>query len=215
MKRAQNFDSKTHLKKWNPTFRTKIGRKSLKYLFLETPCTVNSHKFVCDVYLNCRMLGWRACPQQTFANKHSIRFLFCASTAINNYQRLSTSQSFSINMLASCCMSEYWTIKALSKYQWSNTKTEWAFFSTPIGKSYGLEYVTTRYRWSPCPVQYKYKKYRNAKIYKVYKIQMQGRARETQGIFMCRCWFARNTKVVKQMLVLRSRRSWSILGLEK
>ena len=38
MKRAQNSDSKTHVKKQNPTSRTEISRKSLKYLFLETPC---------------------------------------------------------------------------------------------------------------------------------------------------------------------------------
>ena len=40
MKRAQNSDSKTHVKKRNPTSRTEIRRKSLKYLFLETPCIV-------------------------------------------------------------------------------------------------------------------------------------------------------------------------------
>ena len=39
MKRAQNSDSKTHMKKQNPTSRTEISRKSLKYLFLETPCS--------------------------------------------------------------------------------------------------------------------------------------------------------------------------------
>ena len=38
MKRAQNSDSKTHVKKQNPTSRTEIRWKSLKYLFLETPC---------------------------------------------------------------------------------------------------------------------------------------------------------------------------------
>ena len=38
MKRAPNSDSKTHVKKQNPTSRTEIRRKSLKYLFLETPC---------------------------------------------------------------------------------------------------------------------------------------------------------------------------------
>ena len=39
MKEAQNSDSKTHVKKLNLTSRTEIGHKSLKYLFLETPCT--------------------------------------------------------------------------------------------------------------------------------------------------------------------------------
>ena len=39
MKRAQNSDSKTHVKKQNPTSRTEISRQSLKYLFLETPCS--------------------------------------------------------------------------------------------------------------------------------------------------------------------------------
>ena len=38
MKRAQNSDSKTHVKKSNPTSRTEIKRNSLYYLFLETPC---------------------------------------------------------------------------------------------------------------------------------------------------------------------------------
>ena len=38
MKRAQNSDSKTHVKKLNPTSRTEIRRKTLYYLFLETPC---------------------------------------------------------------------------------------------------------------------------------------------------------------------------------
>ena len=40
MKRARNFDSITHLKRQNPTSRTEIRRTSLKYLFLETPCTL-------------------------------------------------------------------------------------------------------------------------------------------------------------------------------
>ena len=39
MKRAQNSDSITHVKKQNPSSRTEIRQKSLKYLFLETPCT--------------------------------------------------------------------------------------------------------------------------------------------------------------------------------
>ena len=38
MKRALNYDSKTHVKTQNPTSRTEIGQNSLKYLFLETPC---------------------------------------------------------------------------------------------------------------------------------------------------------------------------------
>ena len=38
MKRSRNSDSKTHVKKQNPTSRTEISRQSLKYLFLETPC---------------------------------------------------------------------------------------------------------------------------------------------------------------------------------
>ena len=38
MKRAQNSDFWTQVKKWNPTSRTEIRQKSLKYLFLETPC---------------------------------------------------------------------------------------------------------------------------------------------------------------------------------
>ena len=38
LKQAQDFDSKTHLKKQKPTFRTEISQKQLKYLFLETPC---------------------------------------------------------------------------------------------------------------------------------------------------------------------------------
>ena len=38
MKRAQNSDSKTHVQKLNPTFRTDIRQKLLNYLFLETPC---------------------------------------------------------------------------------------------------------------------------------------------------------------------------------
>ena len=41
MKRAPNSDSKTHVKKQNPTSRTEIRRKSLKYLFLETPCSMS------------------------------------------------------------------------------------------------------------------------------------------------------------------------------
>ena len=40
MKRAQNFDSKSHVKKQSLTFRTWIRRKLLKYLFLETPCMI-------------------------------------------------------------------------------------------------------------------------------------------------------------------------------
>ena len=39
MEWAQNSDYKTHLKKQNPTYRKEIKLKSLKYLFLETPCT--------------------------------------------------------------------------------------------------------------------------------------------------------------------------------
>ena len=39
MKRAQNSDSKTHVKKQNLNSRTEIRQKSLKYLFLETPCS--------------------------------------------------------------------------------------------------------------------------------------------------------------------------------
>ena len=42
MKRARNSDSKTHLKKQNLTSRKEIRRKSLKYLFLETPCILMS-----------------------------------------------------------------------------------------------------------------------------------------------------------------------------
>ena len=38
MKQAQNSDSKTHMKKLNLAYRTEIRHKSLKYLFLETPC---------------------------------------------------------------------------------------------------------------------------------------------------------------------------------
>ena len=54
MKGARNSDSKTHVKKQNPTSGTEIRQKSLKYLFLETPCTVQvadcramSFVFVC------------------------------------------------------------------------------------------------------------------------------------------------------------------------
>ena len=43
MKRAQNSDSKTHVKQQNPTSRTEIRRKSLKYLFLETPCNYDDN----------------------------------------------------------------------------------------------------------------------------------------------------------------------------
>ena len=39
LKRVRNSDSKTHVNKQNPTSITEIRRKSLKYLFLETPCT--------------------------------------------------------------------------------------------------------------------------------------------------------------------------------
>ena len=42
MKRLRNSDSITHVKKQNPTSRTEIRQKSLKYLFLETPCIVSS-----------------------------------------------------------------------------------------------------------------------------------------------------------------------------
>ena len=38
IKRAQNSDSETHMKRLNPTSRTEIRRKPRKYLFLETPC---------------------------------------------------------------------------------------------------------------------------------------------------------------------------------
>ena len=41
MKRAKNPDSKTHVKRGNPTSRTEIRRKLLYYLFLETPCRLN------------------------------------------------------------------------------------------------------------------------------------------------------------------------------
>ena len=41
MKRARNSDSKTHVKKQNLNSRTEIRQKSLKYLFLETPCINN------------------------------------------------------------------------------------------------------------------------------------------------------------------------------
>ena len=40
MKRAQNSDSKTHVKKQNLNSRTEIRQKSLKYLYLETPCMI-------------------------------------------------------------------------------------------------------------------------------------------------------------------------------
>ena len=39
MKRLSNSDSKTHVKKQNPTSGTEIRQKPLKYLFLETPST--------------------------------------------------------------------------------------------------------------------------------------------------------------------------------
>ena len=38
MKPPQNSDSKTRVKKQNLTSKTEIRQKSLKYLFLETPC---------------------------------------------------------------------------------------------------------------------------------------------------------------------------------
>ena len=38
MKQAQNSDFKTHVEKWKTTFKREIRQKSLKYLFLETPC---------------------------------------------------------------------------------------------------------------------------------------------------------------------------------
>ena len=43
MKRPQNSDSITHVKRQNSTFRTETRRKSLKYLFLETPCMYVVH----------------------------------------------------------------------------------------------------------------------------------------------------------------------------
>ena len=43
MKRARNSDSETRVKKLNPTSSTEIRQKSLKYLFLETPCTEILH----------------------------------------------------------------------------------------------------------------------------------------------------------------------------
>ena len=51
MKQAQNSDSKTHVKKQNPTSSTEISRKSLKYLFLETPCMWNG-TVVMNIVLN-------------------------------------------------------------------------------------------------------------------------------------------------------------------
>ena len=45
MKRAPNSDSKTHVKKQNPTSRTEIRRKSLKYLFQRHPVSAISVTF--------------------------------------------------------------------------------------------------------------------------------------------------------------------------
>ena len=52
MKPPQNSDSITHVKKQNPTSKTEIRRKSLKYLFLETPCTNRNTNTNINTYTN-------------------------------------------------------------------------------------------------------------------------------------------------------------------
>ena len=73
MKCARNSDSKTHLKKLNPSSRTEIRRKSLKYLFQRHPVlwyTIQLGNLTTSIVAHVASLRWTHSTSHQFNSVH-------------------------------------------------------------------------------------------------------------------------------------------------